>query len=388
MCHGPRGSPVFAAQMREGWKEAAVGIIEVAEFDAATMSRLLKYQYDGHYSTERSSHDEEPKTTCSDANRQLLLHISVTAAADYYQIKGLKDWAVFKFKAAIENSCWKSGGFIQVIQSVYAVLAPQDWSLREAVVKVVMANWSPDMKVDGFEKLMSNCGQLAIDIMRAQGKKDAAMVTAARHLYHRERLENNFHRDSLSASRASWATTQGSLEAQVKELERKHENQVEHHKAALNLKDAEHKQILETKEQQYIEEVERAAKDQAVSAAVVKKKDEDGKEKQKQIDGLEEDVLKLLGKHTRLVQAVKAQQTMDDKKEEMAGILKGLCHVETPCCGATLDDQIPSMWSRVQSFLGLLYCIKCFKTFGPKPAVRSKTIVLRLKKPAEEEKST
>ena len=164
-------SPTIAAQMHGNWQESRTGVIEVEEFDAGTIERLLRYLYFHVYSAHASSKDVPLNASgCTETNRILLVHARVTAAADYYQIADMKEFAAQSFLDAAGKSEWSSLGFSEVIQVVYNILAPHDRVLRDMVWDLSMCHWTEVRSSTWFEETVTACGQWAYDIMRVREK--------------------------------------------------------------------------------------------------------------------------------------------------------------------------------------------------------------------------
>lgn len=162
-------SPILAAQMHGNWHEPLTRMIEVEQFDAGTIARLLHYLYFVDYSTDATSkYVLTSALDCAETNRILLVHARVTAAADYYQIADLKKFAAQSFLDAAEK--WSSLGFSEVIQVVYSLLTSKDRSLKDTVRDVTICHWREVKSSTWFKNTMTSCGQFAYEIMRAREK--------------------------------------------------------------------------------------------------------------------------------------------------------------------------------------------------------------------------
>lgn len=156
-------------------------MIEVEEFDAGTIERLLHYLYFVEYSANASSKDVPMSASnCAETNRVLVVHARVIAAADYYQIASLKALAIWRFQCAITD--WSSLGFSDVILAVCSILAPYDRYLKNTMCALSMHHWAEMKSSNWFEDTMTACGQFAYDIMHAREKIHDDTITRIKDL--------------------------------------------------------------------------------------------------------------------------------------------------------------------------------------------------------------
>lgn len=84
--HMCTASKVMERAVEGRFKEGATGVIVVEEFDADTMKKVIRFVYTDKYNVPGKEQDSNPETV----KANLLSHLRVNAAADYYDIEPLK----------------------------------------------------------------------------------------------------------------------------------------------------------------------------------------------------------------------------------------------------------------------------------------------------------
>ncbi|KAK8205162.1 hypothetical protein IWZ01DRAFT_485955 [Phyllosticta capitalensis] len=106
-------------------KESQSGVIELHEADPAVVKAMVQFLYRRDYDAPELDDDNNPA----------IFHANNYAAAEMYQVHGLKDRALQHFKSHFPSSIEL---FAKMIDTVYSTTLDQDRSLRDYVVEQVV----------------------------------------------------------------------------------------------------------------------------------------------------------------------------------------------------------------------------------------------------------
>ncbi|KID95710.1 hypothetical protein MAJ_08356, partial [Metarhizium majus ARSEF 297] len=131
---------------------------EYSEGSMQAYWRTFEYMYTGKYR-------EEP---CMKLNHpdddELSKDVRVYQLADYFEVDGLKDYALQKFQAKI-TKLWVSEVFVDCIRDVYRSTSDEKCKMRGAVVYVVHQHVSELWGKGPFKELLREGGDFAVDLM-------------------------------------------------------------------------------------------------------------------------------------------------------------------------------------------------------------------------------
>ncbi|KAK8230853.1 BTB/POZ protein, partial [Phyllosticta capitalensis] len=118
-------SEFFRRALKPGTKESQSGVIELHEADPAVVKAMVQFLYRRDYDAPELDDDNNPA----------IFHANTYAAAEMYQVHGLKDRALQHFKSHFPSSIEL---FAKMIDTVYSTTLDQDRSLRDYVVEQVV----------------------------------------------------------------------------------------------------------------------------------------------------------------------------------------------------------------------------------------------------------
>jgi hypothetical protein len=185
-------------------QEVAENVIQVTEFDAATLDRMLEFMYLGDYRAESTAHlgiktaveyqnnilnpeyidDLEDKTSsipipdfsewmvdteykASTLLAMLEPHIGVNSIADYYDVQPLKDRAQAMIFYVLRTS-WSARGFLSAVGEVYETTA--DKSLHGIMASAAIEHLQELIGTKEFAE-MDMPSVFAVEVIRRAGER-------------------------------------------------------------------------------------------------------------------------------------------------------------------------------------------------------------------------
>ncbi|KAK8150882.1 hypothetical protein G3M48_004559 [Beauveria asiatica] len=139
-------SEYFKRALARKFEEGDTGIFQYNEGSMHAYWRCFKYIYTG------DSDDDE-----------LSKDVRVYELAQYFQIQGLKQYALEKFQPKVER-LWVSERFVDCIRDVYASTVNKDCKMRQMVVNVTH-NHLDELWDKVFEDLLREGGDFVVDVM-------------------------------------------------------------------------------------------------------------------------------------------------------------------------------------------------------------------------------
>lgn len=162
-------SPVLAAALNGGFQEAATDTININEFDAGTVKRMVVFMYGEDYGDDAKERglenvlepenaevgivnqdgDESSSlptstppnpllpTTLPTTTEILLHHVKVNAIADYYDMPPLKQLANAKIQNILETN-WSANNFSDVVKEAFN--STSDTALHEIITSTAIAH--------------------------------------------------------------------------------------------------------------------------------------------------------------------------------------------------------------------------------------------------------
>ncbi|KAH7317410.1 hypothetical protein BKA65DRAFT_466379 [Rhexocercosporidium sp. MPI-PUGE-AT-0058] len=159
-------SPVLAAACDGSFQEAATNSINIDEFEAATVKRMIEFMYTKEYDDgmeKRGSEDVDssnlPASTHVDSlcaitpamtTEMVLHHVRVNAIADYYDIPLLKQLANTKIQRLLETTR-SADGFSDVVREVFN--STSDKALREIMASTAATHIEELIGLEDFTAL-------------------------------------------------------------------------------------------------------------------------------------------------------------------------------------------------------------------------------------------
>ncbi|KAK7536818.1 BTB/POZ protein [Phyllosticta citribraziliensis] len=150
---------------KNGFKEANTSTIQLQEIEASTVRAIIEFMYHGDY-----------KTTAED--NDLLLSIDVYAAAEMYQVGGLKEAATRHFKE-VAPSMFDIPTFPDAIHAIYQSTMEEDRGLRDILVDTAVPQIHDLVKATKFNNTLVQNGEFGKDLVHAMNMKfeDDVLVT-------------------------------------------------------------------------------------------------------------------------------------------------------------------------------------------------------------------
>ncbi|KAJ9129702.1 hypothetical protein NKR23_g12480 [Pleurostoma richardsiae] len=164
-------SEFFAAALRQGFKEAGEGTIDLSSDDLHTVEIMIQYFYCLDYDV--FSQGQQPdngnnKLQVLEKSRPPLLstHAKVYAIGEKYLIGGLKALALRKFNAAITTH-WARDDFLEAVREAYGSTPDTDRGLRNSVIAAIHAH-SELLKQEQVQSVLKEFNVLAYDLLITQ----------------------------------------------------------------------------------------------------------------------------------------------------------------------------------------------------------------------------
>ncbi|KAI7383559.1 hypothetical protein KC336_g18355 [Hortaea werneckii] len=136
-------SPVLARASSNGFLESHTSVIEHVQYDADTVERMIEYIYTVNYRLPMAPTVRVPhyapngngttanEVTIIGVNAELIMHARLFAIANYYDIAGLRDLALRRFKQDIQTH--NLVGFIYVLREMNEIVSKDETRLRGIV---------------------------------------------------------------------------------------------------------------------------------------------------------------------------------------------------------------------------------------------------------------
>ncbi|KAH8663696.1 BTB/POZ protein [Tricladium varicosporioides] len=165
-------SPVLAAACDSGFQEATTNVVNIDEFDARTVRRMVEFMYTKEYNDRVEQVSENtgaeyqgsssllastPTTT-----EILLCHVHMNAIADYYDIPQLKQLANTKIQPLLENT-WSPDNFSDIVREVFN--STSDTALRKIMASTAATHMEELVELEDFATLDA-MSEFAISIIR------------------------------------------------------------------------------------------------------------------------------------------------------------------------------------------------------------------------------
>ncbi|XWW99150.1 hypothetical protein V2A60_007158 [Cordyceps javanica] len=150
-------SRYFARALKSKFEEGETCIFKYSEGSMHAYWRCFEYIYTGEY-------DEEPAAELSvQDDDELSKDVRVYELAQYFDIKGLKDYSLARFEAKV-SKLWVSERFADCIRDVYASTVDTNCEMRRTVVRVARQHlqelWHKPM-----QDLLREGGDFVVDLM-------------------------------------------------------------------------------------------------------------------------------------------------------------------------------------------------------------------------------
>ncbi|KAM3505638.1 hypothetical protein MY10362_002850 [Beauveria mimosiformis] len=150
-------SEYFKRALASKFEEGQTGVFQYHDGSMHAYWRCFKYIYTGEYSEEPAAELSMPD------DDELSKDVRVYELAHYFQIQGLKQYALEKFQPKVER-LWVSERFVDCIRDVYASTVNKDCKMRETVVNVTHDHLD-DLWDKVFEDLLREGGDFVVDLM-------------------------------------------------------------------------------------------------------------------------------------------------------------------------------------------------------------------------------
>ncbi|KAI7282061.1 hypothetical protein KC345_g3723 [Hortaea werneckii] len=142
-------SPVLARAIANGFQESQTNVIKHSQHDADTMERMIAYIYKGDYQLPLAPNVTVPNNmpgasgtanelAITGSNARLIVHARVYALADYYDVQGLGDVALQRFRQDMQGLV--IGGFIYVLREINEIVSKDDTRLRGTIHDIYFRN--------------------------------------------------------------------------------------------------------------------------------------------------------------------------------------------------------------------------------------------------------
>lgn len=166
--------PDHSANVRTRIQESLDGVINLADDDPDTVSRMLSYIYTMNYSdkdhppeTSSSGSDSEEVDESTLRRGQLRNNVLVYSIADKYGIDGLKNYARNQFERLQSSDKLDKSVLLETAALVYDVTRGDDRALRELITARLTRSLDILAGDEEFRALCQSNGELCYDMLLA-----------------------------------------------------------------------------------------------------------------------------------------------------------------------------------------------------------------------------
>ncbi|KAI4622193.1 hypothetical protein J4E83_004933 [Alternaria metachromatica] len=181
----------FSRAVKFGGKETEQGSVDLPEDEPAIVKLMMQYIYEGEYDPtlpdNRLSNSMQPEChhtcrgfTCGlcyvaptaptalpipGSPTQLMVHAKLYEIADKYDVVGLKELVIEKFKRAC-HSFWNDPSFAAAAHHVFSTTPEHDKGLRDIVSKTIAEHMTELVKKPEVEALLTEFNGLAFGLLK------------------------------------------------------------------------------------------------------------------------------------------------------------------------------------------------------------------------------
>ncbi|ELR10125.1 hypothetical protein VC83_04336 [Pseudogymnoascus destructans] len=156
-------SPVFAAMIDGGFKEAHSGVIDLPADKADIVEMMLRFLYQGDYDDLRCS--TAPGEDLVELNADaMVVNVEVYVIADKNGIPALKVLARQKY-AELVAEIWQAESFMDSVEMVFQETLPGD-SLRKFVIETVVLHIHTLIREEWFVAMLEDQGDFAVEVLK------------------------------------------------------------------------------------------------------------------------------------------------------------------------------------------------------------------------------
>ncbi|KAI4915020.1 hypothetical protein J4E90_005057 [Alternaria incomplexa] len=163
----------FSRAVKFGGKETEQGSVDLPEDEPAIVKLMMQYIYEGEYdpalpdnelgdSTKVPAHFPIP---VGPLPAQLMVHAKLYEIADKYDVLGLKELVIEKFKRAC-HSFWNDPSFAAAAHHVFSTTPEHDKGLRDIVLKTIAEHMAELVKKPEVEALLTEFNGLAFGLLK------------------------------------------------------------------------------------------------------------------------------------------------------------------------------------------------------------------------------
>jgi len=168
-------SSFFEACVDGGFRESLDGVINLADDDPDTVSRMLSYIYTMNYSDKDPAHtpssddgsDDDELDESTVKRSQLRNNVLVYSIADKYGIDGLKNYARNQFERLQSSETLDKSVLLETAALVYDVTRGDDRALRELITARLTRALDILAGDEEFRQLCQSNGELCYDMLLA-----------------------------------------------------------------------------------------------------------------------------------------------------------------------------------------------------------------------------
>ncbi|KAK7511770.1 BTB/POZ protein [Phyllosticta citriasiana] len=143
---------------KNGFKEAKTNTIELEDVEASTVRAMIEYMYHGDYKTDDLDDDTMPS-------------IKVYAAAEMYQVEGLKEVAAKHFQQVV-HGLFELPFFPNAIKTIYQSTLEHDRGLRDIVVCAAAFKIDALLKSPVLNDVLDEVGSFGKDLIHEIRKEE------------------------------------------------------------------------------------------------------------------------------------------------------------------------------------------------------------------------
>ncbi|KAI4674179.1 uncharacterized protein J4E84_010792 [Alternaria hordeiaustralica] len=169
----------FSRAVKFGGKETEQGSVDLPEDEPAIVKLMMQYIYQGEYDPALPDNELSGSTKItvpptptpphkkSRTARQLFLmiHAKLYEIADKYDVVGLKELVIEKFKRAC-HSFWNDPSFANAAHHVFSTTPEHDKGLRDIVSKTIAEHMAELVKKPEVEALLTEFNGLAFGLLK------------------------------------------------------------------------------------------------------------------------------------------------------------------------------------------------------------------------------
>ncbi|KAI4659342.1 uncharacterized protein J4E78_005769 [Alternaria triticimaculans] len=174
----------FSRAVKFGGKETEQGSVDLPEDEPAIVKLMMQYIYEGEYDPALPdsglSSSIQPEVTASStptasqsrnplpipgSSTQLMVHAKLYEIADKYDVVGLKELVIEKFKRAC-HSFWNDPSFAAAAHHVFSTTPEHDKGLRDIVSKTIAEHMAELVKKPEVEALLTEFNGLAFGLLK------------------------------------------------------------------------------------------------------------------------------------------------------------------------------------------------------------------------------